>query len=153
MKQWCATISGAVLLVTLAACSPDVPSPSTSDTGAPASNDDHGAHEGAPIELGEIEIAGFRVRAARDSGALTPGGELIGDFWVTPVDPKVVAVRFWVGNATAQGSVKARADLEVPPNHWHQHAEIPNPLPPESRLWVELEVTGQGKQAGSIELR
>ena len=39
---------------------------------------------------------------------------------------------------TAKGSVKAKAEEETPDN-WHTHAEVPDPLPPGSKFWVEVE--------------
>jgi hypothetical protein len=64
-------------------------------------------------------------------------------------------VRFWIGRQDAAGSIKARAEIEDPaePNHWHTHAEVPDPLPSDSKLWVELEIEGQGKEVGSFDLK
>lgn len=117
--------------------------------------DTHDAgHHGPVIELGTATIGGAGVRASRDQGEIKPGGDAPIDVWLTGETGKVVAVRFWIGTEDAVGSVKARADIEDPaqPNHLHTHAEVPNPLPPTSKLWVEIEIEGQGKQAGSFDL-
>ena len=111
-------------------------------------------HHGAVIELGNATIGPFSVRASRDQGEIKPGGDAPIDVWVNGGTEKVSAVRFWIGTQDAQGSVKARADIEDPnePNHWHTHAEVPNPLPPGSKLWVEIETEGGKKTTGSFEL-
>jgi len=116
---------------------------------APASG-----HHGAVVELGNATIGTFAVRASRDHGDIRPGGDAPIDVWLNGGTEKVAAVRFWIGAQDAQGSVKAKADIEDPkePNHWHTHAEVPSPLPLESKLWVEIETEGGKKAAGSFEL-
>ena len=111
-------------------------------------------HGGAVIELGNATIGSFSVRASRDQGEIKPGGDAPIDVWLTGTD-KVVAVRFWIGTQDAKGSVKAKADIEDPkePNHWHTHTEVPNPLPPASKLWVEIETEGGQKTAASFDLK
>jgi hypothetical protein len=133
-----------------------------------ADHDDHGPADGAAhdheeaeraghgtaVQLGTATIGGFTVRAARGQGEVQPGGELALDVWVSGGSGKVSAVRFWIGSEDASGSIKARADVEDPaePDHWHAHAEVPAPLPPGSRFWVELEIEGQGRSSGSFDL-
>lgn len=110
------------------------------------------------VQLGTTRIGAWTVRATRDQGDLKPGGDAPIDVWITAVaEPpaKVAAVRFWIGTENAKGSVKAKADIEDPkePNRWHTHAEIPNPLPPGCRLWVEIEEVGGPKHVGSYDLK
>ena len=109
----------------------------TVHTDAPAAP----GHHGKPIELGTATAGAFSLRAARDEGAITPGGDSPIDVWITGGTAKVAAVRFWIGTEDAKGSIKAKAEIEIPaePNHWHTHAEVPNPMPAGSRLWVEVE--------------
>jgi hypothetical protein len=47
--------------------------------------------------------------------------------------------------------MKAKAELEK--DNWHTHAEIPNPLPAGSMLWVEVESDGGSKAAAGFELK
>jgi hypothetical protein len=111
-------------------------------------------HGGGIIELGNAQIGGYAVRASRDVGDIKPGGDAPIDVWLTGGDiAKVKAVRFWIGTQSGDESTKAKADIEIPaePNHWHTHADVPNPMPPGSKLWVEIE-TDQGKHVGSFEL-
>ena len=128
------------------------PKPTTAKPEAPAPA---ASHHGAIIELGNATIGTFSVRASRDQGEIKPGGDAPIDVWVTASSVKVVAVRFWIGTQDAKGSIKAKADIEDPkePNHWHTHAEVPNPMPAESKLWVEIEAEGGTKTAGSFDLK
>ena len=99
----------------------------------PAEGDDHG--HGPVIELGSVEQGGYTVKASRD-GDLKVGGEAPIDVWITGGEP-VSAVRFWIGTQDAAGSLKAKAAIER--DNWHTHAEVPDPMPVGSKLWVEIE--------------
>jgi hypothetical protein len=97
-----------------------------------------GEHKRLPI--GETTMSGLKLVATMDE-PVKPGGEGAFDVIITGGKPK--AVRFWVGSETGEGSVKAKADEETTDN-WHTHAEVPDPLPPGSKFWVEVEPqTGQ----------
>lgn len=122
-------------------------------------NHDHGDHDhdhghddhGPAVELEGATIGAFQVRATR-SGDVKAGGELAVDIWATPSgEAKVAAVRAWVGNEDAAGSVKARLELEKD-NH-HGHVEVPDPLPEGSRLWIEIEDDKGGSAVGSVDLK
>ncbi len=121
---------------------------------SPASAAEHG---GEIIELGTTRIGDLTVRASRDQGEIRPRGDAPIDVWVTTADGKpasVKAVRFRIGTEDARGSVKAKAEIEVPAetNHWHTHAEVPNPIPEGAKLWVEIEADDGSKSSGSFEL-
>jgi hypothetical protein len=111
-------------------------------------------HHGKMIELGSGTAGPFPIRASRDEGVIKAGGEAPIDVWVNG-GPKVTAVRFWVGVESAKGSVKALAAIEdaAQPNHWHTHAEVPDPLPAGSKLWVEIEGEGGAKGTASFDLK
>jgi hypothetical protein len=91
---------------------------------------------GVTTQLGERSVGSYTVKASRDGG-IKPGSVAVIDVWVTGTDVQVAAVRFWIGTQDAKGSVKAKAELEQ--DNWHTHAEIPNPMPEGSQLWVEIE--------------
>lgn len=125
-------------------------------------NGDHSApmagHGGAVIALGEQTIGSFSAKATRDEGQVVAGKDAPIDVTVTPAVGtvgNVVAVRFWIGTQDAKGSVKAKAAVENPkePNRWHVHAEVPNPMPAESMLWVEIEDDKGGTSVGSFDLK
>lgn len=108
-------------------------------------HDDHGhGHAGASIALGEQTIGPFTVAASRDEGQIVAGKDASINANVTPAAgsaAKATAVRFWIGTQDGKGSVKAKAEMENPadPTKWHVHAEIPDPMPAGSTLWVEIE--------------
>jgi hypothetical protein len=143
--------------------------PSTAGSTAKTSGDTHvhddgtvhtdappaAGHGGPVIELGSTTIGQFTVRASRDQGEIKAGGDAPIDVWLTGGDiSKVAAVRFWIGTDQGDNFVKAKADIEIPsePNHWHTHAEVPDPMPAGGKLWVEIETGGQ-KQVGSFDLK
>jgi hypothetical protein len=115
------------------------PAPATPATqpgaAAPKGNDDHPNQ----IVLGETTAGGLKFRALQDE-PVKSGGEGAFDLQITgyPAGGKPKAVRFWVGNETADGSVKAKAEEEKPDN-WHVHTEVPNPIPAGSKFWAEIE--------------
>lgn len=140
--------------------SPEKPAAESDEHGHEHANDGtkaSGGHGGEVMELGTAKIGDLTVRASRDKGEIRPGGDAPIDVWVTTADGKpamVTAVRFWIGTEDAKASVKAKADVEDPNQriHWHAHAEVPDPLPDGSKLWVEIE-TGAGKTVGSFDLK
>jgi hypothetical protein len=150
----------------LPACEEKKPaSPAPSGTNAPKGATPAGEHQdaaaghgGAVIQLGTSTIGTFDVKATRDEGQIVAGKDAPIDVTVTPAAgsmAKATAVRFWIGTEDAKGSVKAKADIENPaePNRWHTHAEIPNPMPTGSKLWVEIETDKGEKVVGSFELK
>lgn len=94
-----------------------------------------GHSHGETTELGEQELGGYKIKASRD-GDVKAGGDVPIDVWVTG-GAKIASVRFWIGTEDAKGSLKAKAELET--DNWHVHAEVPEPLPADSKLWVEIE--------------
>jgi hypothetical protein len=116
-------------------------------------------HGGKVIALGEQTIGGFMAVATRDEGKIEAGKDAPIDVTVTPAagsTAKAVAVRFWIGTEDGKGSAKAKAEIEDPkgaPNRWHTHAEIPNPIPAGSKLWVEIESDKGVKSVMGFELK
>ncbi|HKQ46855.1 MAG TPA: hypothetical protein VJZ71_02160 [Phycisphaerae bacterium] len=118
---------------------------------APKAEPPAAGHSGEVIELGETTIDGIKVKASRDKGEIKPGGDSPIDIWIDGGLGNAAAVRFWIGAEDAKGSVKAKADVEA--GHWHTHAEVPDPLPVSSKLWVEIETKEAGKQMTSFPLK
>jgi hypothetical protein len=111
-------------------------------------------HHGDVIDLGTGTAGPFTVQVSRDDSKLAAGGEAPIDVVVTS-GPKATAVRFWIGIESAKGSIRARGQIEdaAHPNHWHAHAEVPDPLPAGSKLWVEIEGEGGAKGTASFDLK
>lgn len=120
------------------------------DHGHDKEADTHGAH-GPSIELGEATVNGMKVKAARDAGDIKPGGDAAVDVWIDGGLGNAAAVRFWIGTEDAKGSIKAKAEVEE--GKWHTHAEVPNPMPAASKLWVEIEGKDGKKGVASFELK
>ena len=151
-------LTGTIILAsafTFAACEKKAPTtPQPAQTTKPV--DDHGHshddghthddghghdHGGTAIALGEQSVGPFTIKASRE-GDIVAGKDAPIDATVTPTGTaKVAAVRCWIGTQDAKGSVKAKAETEDPknPNGWHTHAEIPSPIPADSKIWVEVE--------------
>lgn len=156
----------AVLLSLLAACGKESPAPTATRPAptvtAPVHDDhDHGAagghgqgHHGDAIELGTTRIGAYQVHAARDEGSVTAGGDVPIDIRVDGDVSGISAVRFWIGTEDGDGSTRARGEREDPSvlNHWHAHADVPDPMPAGSRLWVELELRSGERVRGSFDL-
>jgi hypothetical protein len=153
------SIALAASLAILPACDDKKPTPPATTGGAGAKHDDHGhSHGGGLIDLGQATIGQFSVKAARDEGKVIAGKDAGIDANVTAAagsTAKVAAVRFWIGTEDAKGSVKAKAEIEDPkePSGWHTHAEIPNPMPADAKLWVEVEDDKGVKATGSFDLK
>jgi hypothetical protein len=124
--------------------------PPRPDPGAHAGDDSHGHGTAPATQLGEQTVNGFTVRASRDGG-ITPGKDAPIDVWVTGGNARVAAVRFWVGARDGRGSLKARAQIER--DNWHTHVEVPDPLPPDSMLWVEIESESGEKTVAGFDLK
>jgi len=133
--------------------------PASSPTGSkpvaehkPGNGDGSGSHGGEVIELGIAKVGDSKVRASRDKGEIKPGGDAPIDVWIDGgLGTGVTAVRFWIGAQDATGSVKAKAEVED--GKWHAHAEVPDPLPPGSKLWVEIENQDGKKSVASFDLK
>lgn len=167
------SLLGAVLMIgSLAALSGCDKKPATPASGKPsgtstndAKHDDHDhakddghdhaggdKHDDGPVvELGSMAIGSFQVKASRDGG-ITAGEEAPVDLFVTPGEGvKVATVRAWIGTQDAKGSIKAKMDLEK--DNYHNHVEVPKPLPADSKLWVEIEDDKGVKAVGSFDLK
>jgi hypothetical protein len=119
--------------------------PAVTQPGAGASEEDHHDH----IPIGEQTVGGFKLVAAAEA-PVKPGGE--GGFDLVITGGKPNAVRFWVGTEDARGSVKAKAEEETA-GTWHGHTEVPDPLPPGSKFWAEIEPPTGEKFSVSFDLK
>ncbi len=106
--------------------------------------DEHGSEN----PLGSVEIAGTTFEASFD-GEIESGAEMHINLNITD-GPKPAAVRLWVGDESATGSIKSKADATD--NRFHGHAEVPAELTEGVALWIEIESDDGSRTAGSIDL-
>ena len=111
-----------------------------------APDDDH--TEATIHTLGSVTIKSYTL-AASQIGKVEAGKEATFNFALTKPDgtAEPTAIRVWIGIADAKGSVKAKT-------HKHDdrievHVETPDPIPADSKLWVEVEAAGE-KTSASI---
>lgn len=102
------------------------------------------------IELGSVTIAELPVRAVLD-GEVVAGKQVDVDVHVIGSEGKVTAVRLWIGAEDGKGAVKMKATFNK--DEAHNHVEVPSPIPPESKLCIELELTDGKKEVGSLALK
>ena len=145
----------AVFAAALVGCNDETaPSGSSSNTQPPPSTQptmSHGSGEHARLPIGQQTVGTLTLVATMDAPVNAAGGsEGAFDVVIKPTKPK--AVRFWIGTQGGEGSVKAKAEEETPDN-WHTHAEVPSPLPPGSKFWVELEPQTGEKFTVSFDLK
>ena len=125
----------------------NAPSAAPAATGPGAAAPQSGEHARLPI--GEKTVGDLKLVATMDA-PVKPGDEGAFDVVITGGKPK--AVRFWVGTESGEGSVKAKAEEETTDN-WHTHTEVPDPLPPGSKFWVEVEPPTGEKFTQSFDLK
>ncbi len=149
-----------IAVLSMPACDKKEPSKTNTGAGKSTSADkDHDAGHGGPvIDLGTATIGGYSAKVTRDQGEIVAGKDAPIDVMVSPAagtTAKVTAVRFWIGTEDGAGSVKAKSEIENPaePNRWHTHAEVPDPLPPGSKLWVEVEDDSGAQNVVSFDLK
>ncbi len=97
-----------------------------------AKHDDHDT----VASLGKVTASGYDVEALC-GGEVKAGNELHVTVKIGGGASKVVAVRVWVGVEDAAGSTKSKAEAEEAGHH--AHADVPDPVPAGSKLWVEFE--------------
>lgn len=97
--------------------------------------------------LGEVTLNGVAFTVAL-VGKVTPGQEVEIVLKSKGALPKT-PVRGWIGIESAKGSAKGKAHDED--GGLCIHAEVPNPLPAEAKVWVEIDGDG-GKVKAALGL-
>ncbi len=64
---------------------------------------------------------------------------------------EVAAVREWVGPEDASGVMVVKTEIER--DYWHGHVEMPNPVPADALLWIEIETPTGDLLKGSTTLK
>lgn len=74
-----------------------------------------------------------------------------GHFNLTISGGDVAAVREWVGPEDASGVMVVKTEIER--DYWHGHVEMPDPIPADARLWIEIETPTGELHKGSTALK
>ena len=64
---------------------------------------------------------------------------------------EVATVREWVGPEDAAGVMVVKTEIER--DYWHGHVEMPDPIPADARLWIEIETPSGELLKGSTPLK
>lgn len=112
-------------------------------------NEDGDEHDHGPgHELGEIEIAGSVLHVSL-GGEPGPNVTLHIDIEVES-GPTPTAIRAWVGDESATGSVKGKAMGSD--GDYHADTTCPADLAEDAALWIEIESADGTRTAGSLPL-
>jgi hypothetical protein len=104
---------------------------------------EHKHEAGEKLKLGEATLNGT-IFTVELNGHLHAGEEC--DIKLTTKGELPAGVlRGWIGDESGKGSVKGKAHKEG--DGLCVHAEAPNPIPAEAKIWIELEVDGKKSKA------
>jgi hypothetical protein len=111
-------------------------------------HDDGHHHAGPKHDLGRQSVGPFNVSVTQ-VGNVKAGSPATFEIVLIETAPTPSAVRAWVGNEQAVGSVKVRAVQR--PAFFDADLEVPAELPEGARLWVEIELDNAARHVGSFE--
>jgi hypothetical protein len=149
-------VAGLVTLALAGGCDDHDHAPATQGA---AAGDAHGHDHGHDHSHGEetrealgLEKAGPYDVAPVQLGKVKPGGQLAFDVEILgDGQPKPKAVRFWIGGqADAVAMVPAESEKD---NVYHVDLPVPQTMPPELKLWIEVEPPTGPAQTASFALK
>lgn len=128
-----------------------------SETTGPADsgNNDSGGYEsggddhGEGHELGDLTVGPFEMTVTQ-FGGIEAGAEGAFDVQFPKGSTRPDVARAWIGIESGVGSRKARL-MKEPGNKLHGHVEVPDPIPADSKLWIEID-QDSGAVKGGISL-
>lgn len=135
-----------IVIVGLSACSPTQPvapaaAPATTAPEAAVTTAEVPAMRNfAPVKIGPYDVQPKYEEEIKDGHyniEIVSGGD-------------VKAVRMWVGPEDAQGVMVVKTEIENDYNHGH--VEVPDPVPADAVLWIEIESPTGEKFKGSTPL-
>jgi hypothetical protein len=141
-----------VIAASLTACgngNQSSPESTSSKAEATPKEEDH-AHD--EVSLGKHDIGGISVEAAQGHGSVEPGNEGHLVLKLPYNDNGATIVRAWLG--TEDRTLSSVGKGEYAPSHddYDIHAVAPDPLPANTKWWVEIEKADDTKFTGSIPL-
>lgn len=93
----------------------------------------------APVKIGKYDVQPMFEEEIKD-----------GHFNIRVSGGEFNAVRIWVGPEDATGVVVVKTELEN--DYQHGHVEVPNPIPADAKLWIEIESPDGSTAKGSTPL-
>ncbi|MDZ4860379.1 MAG: hypothetical protein SGI88_15495 [Candidatus Hydrogenedentes bacterium] len=134
-----------VITTVLAGCGDQQPAaPAASTPPAPASQGKLAnvppMRNFAPVKIGPYDVQPMFEEEIVD-----------GHFNIRTSGGDVKAVRIWVGPEDATGVMVVKTEIENDYNHGH--VEVPNPVPADAKLWIEIETTAGETHKGSTLLK
>lgn len=123
----------------------------SSDGAEVSQNEEHG-HSHDEESLGSFDIGGIQVEAAQGHGSVEPGKE--GHLVISlPYNDKGAStVRAWIGIEDRTLSAVGKGDYAASHDDYDIHAVAPDPLPENTKWWVEIEKPDGTKVTGSLPL-
>ncbi|MEX2673350.1 MAG: hypothetical protein WD294_14705 [Phycisphaeraceae bacterium] len=107
-----------------------------------------GHHAGPKHPLGPVSVGPYTV-TAKQIGEIEAGEPQTFEIMLDDPTTEPEALRAWVGNEQAVGSVKVRTVFRD--GFYDADLQVPQPMPENSKLWVEIE-TDTERHVGSLEL-
>lgn len=112
----------------------------------------HGHSHGPLTPIGKAVMGTYSV-TVEAAGNPAPGKEWHLEILLDPAQPAPKAVRVWVGQQNARGSVKSKAAPKMgPKGAYSAHVDVPAPLPAGSQVWIALEPNAGEATQGSLAL-
>ncbi len=93
----------------------------------------------APLTIGVYQVQPMYEEELKD-----------GHFNLRITGGEVAAVPEWVGPEDASGVVVVKTEIEN--DYHHGHIEMPDPIPADARLWIEIEAPDGSLHKGSVPL-
>lgn len=119
---------------------PESAAPAEPAAAAPAATDEIPMTNLAPVKIGPYDVQPMYEEKLED-----------GHFNLRITGGEVAAVREWVGPEDASGVVVVKTEIEK--DYHHGHVEMPNPIPADARLWIEIETPSGERLKGSTALK
>lgn len=136
-----------------AAPAPEAEDPTASSDashGHEGGHDDDGHHGGPSHVIGNEQVGPYTVEVTQIGDHVDAGEPVTFEIVITGDADDPEAVRAWVGNEQAIGSVKGRAvDRD---EFWDADLQSPDQMPEDSRFWVEIQTSDGERHTQGFDL-
>lgn len=114
-----------------------------------AKDDGHG-HDHDEVPLGTAKLGDLEVECWQGHGKLAAGKEMHLVVKLPFNDGGATVVRAWIGTSDRMGSRVAKGEYAPSHDDYDIHAEAPDPLPADTRWWIEVDRPDDPPVVGSI---